>query len=37
MTKIDQLSVNAIRILAADTIQKAKSEHPQAHLWEQHQ
>lgn len=32
MTKIDQLSVNAIRILAADTIQKAKSGHPGAPL-----
>lgn len=32
MTKIDQLSVNAIRILAADAIQKAKSGHPGAPL-----
>lgn len=32
MTKIDQQSVNAIRILAADAIQKAKSGHPGAPL-----
>ena len=28
MTKIDEKSVNAIRILAADAIQKANSGHP---------
>lgn len=32
MTNIDQLSVNAIRILAADAIQKANSGHPGAPL-----
>nr|WP_305138082.1 hypothetical protein [Allobaculum sp. Allo2] len=32
MTNIDQQSVNAIRILAADAIQKANSGHPGAPL-----
>lgn len=32
MSAIDTMSVNAIRILAADSVQKAKSGHPGCRL-----